>query len=68
MLDFFFLNRRDNGGPLRPQMRGLWRCPERLSFALAVESGMCPGTQTLFSTGLWWIIVHLDNRVVRSLG
>lgn len=50
------------------QMRGLWRCPERLSYALAVESGMCSGTETVFSTGLWRISVHLDNRVGRSLG
>lgn len=49
-------------------MRGLWRCPERLSYALAAESGMCSGTGSVFSTGLWWISVHLDNRVVRSLG
>lgn len=52
----------------RTQMRGLWRCPERLSYALAAESGMCSGTGSVFSTGLWWISVHLDNRVVRSLG
>lgn len=50
------------------QMRGLWRRPERLSYALAVEAGMCSGTETVFSTGLWRISVHLDNRVVRSLG
>lgn len=50
------------------QMGGLWRCPERLSYALAVESGMCSGTETVFSTGRWWISVHLDNGVVRSLG
>lgn len=52
----------------RTQMRGLWRCPVRLSYALAAESGMCSGTGSVFSTGLWWISVHLDNRVVRSLG
>lgn len=56
------------GGSGLTQMRGLWRCPERLSYALAVESGMCSGTETVFSTGLWRISVHLDNRVVRSLG
>lgn len=56
------------GGSGRTQMRGLWRCPERLSYALAVESGMCSGTETVFSTGLRRISVHLDNRVVRSLG
>lgn len=50
------------------QMRGLWRCPERLSYALAVESGMCSGTETVFSTGLWRISVRLDKRAVRSLG
>lgn len=50
------------------QVRGLWRCPVRLSYALAAESGMCSGTGSVFSTGLWWISVHLDNRVVRSLG
>lgn len=50
------------------QMRGLWKCPESLSYALAVETGMCSGTETVFSTGLWRISVHLDNRVVRSLG
>lgn len=47
---------------------GLCRCPERLSYAFAVESGMCSGTESVFSTGLWWISVHLDNRVVHSLG
>lgn len=56
------------GGSGLTQMRGLWRCPERLSYALAVESGMCSGTETVFSTGLRRISVHLDNRVVRSLG
>lgn len=34
------------------QMRGLWRCPERLSYALAVESGMCSGTARILNRTL----------------
>lgn len=56
------------GSSLTQMREGLWRCSERLGYALAVESGMCSGTEKVFSTGLWWISVHLDNRVVRSLG
>lgn len=46
----------------------LWRSPERLSYEVAVESSMCPGTESVLSTGLWKISVHLDNRVLPSLG
>lgn len=56
------------GSSIAQMREGLWRCSERLSYALAVEAGMCSGTEKVFSTGLWWISVHLDNRVVRSLG
>lgn len=40
------------GCSLTEMREGLWRCPERLSYALAVESGMCSGTESVFSTGL----------------
>lgn len=67
---FYFIEEIMAGlwGCSRTEMRGLWRCPQWLSYALAGESGLCSGTETVFSTGLWWISVHLDNRGVRSLG
>jgi len=46
----------------------LCRSPGKLSYAFIVDSAMCIGTESVLSTGLWWISVHLDNRVVHSLG
>lgn len=42
--------------------------PGKLRKAFAVRTGMCSGTEHVFSTGFWWISVHLDDSAFHSMG
>lgn len=47
---------------------GLWRCLERLKYALVLQAGTCFGIEHVFSTGQPRISVRLDQQCRPQLG